>query len=141
MILSVRRTEVFRDATLGVMQCGSDTFFCVEHTLLSGRPLQASRCGQYALNVDVRGLWFDDEQGRKVRVQGGHDIRKYREPVVLVGANLRENRLYDTAMAMDRLMLLIASSKTLHQFQIELLDPEEMRYGEAGGKPWQAQWD
>lgn len=61
--------------------------------------------------------------------------------MILVGADLRENRLYDTTVAMDRLMLLLATSSKASQFQIELLDPKEMRYGEVGGKPWQAQWD
>lgn len=140
VILSIYRDLIYRDCTLGLMVCGQDSFFCCEHTLLSGKQLRATRAGQYSLKIDLRGLWFSDDQERQVRIQAGSDIRRYREPVILVGANMRENRLYDTTLAMDRLMFLMANTAKLSQFQIELRDPQEIRYGEEGGKPWLARW-
>lgn len=142
MILSIYRDLIYRDCTLGLLVCGSDSFFCMEHTLLSGKTLRATRAGQYELKIDVRGLWFPDDQGRKVRIQAGRDVSRYAEPVVLVGANLRENRLYDTTMAMDRLFFLLANTGKQGQFQIEIRDPQEMRYGDEGGKAsWLARWE
>lgn len=142
MILSVYRDLIYRDCTLGLLVCGQDSFFCMEQTLLSGKSLRASRAGQYQLKVDVRGLWFTDEQNRVVRIQAGRDIRRYTDPVILVGANMRENKLYDTTLAMDRLMVLMAQSPKAGGFQVELRNPPEMRYGDEGGRlSWQAQWD
>lgn len=141
VILSIYRDLIYRYCTLGLLVCGQDSFFCMEHTLLSGKPLRATRAGQYELKIDVRGLWFTDDHDRNVRIQAGSDIRRHAEPVILIGANVRENRLYDTAMAMDRLLFLMSNAKRLSQFQIEIRDPQEMRYGEEGGKPsWLPQW-
>lgn len=141
MILTIYRDLIYRDCTLGLMVCGSDSFFCMEHTLLSGKKLRATRAGQYPLKADVCGLWFPDEQERAVRLQAGRDIRRYTEPVVLVGASVRENKLYDTTVAMDRLIMLMVQSKRTGGFQIEMRDPQEIRYGEEGGRPsWLPQW-
>lgn len=133
MILSIYRDEIFRDCTLGLLVLGQDSFFCMEHTLLSGKTPRATRAGQYPLHIDVRGLYFQDDTERVVRVQAGSDIRKYKEPVVLVGANLSGNRLYDTTAAMDRLLVKMAAVPHAHPFQIELRDPEELRYGAPKG--------
>lgn len=131
MILSIYRDVIYRDCTLGLLVCGQDSFFCMEHTMLCGKSPRAIRAGQYPLHVDVRGLYLKDVHDNVVRIQGGCDVNRYREPVILVGANLYENRLYDTTLAMDRLMLILARSATGHgQFQIELRDPSDMRYGE-----------
>lgn len=130
MIVTVQRTEVRRDCTLGIIACGSDMFFCMEHTTLRGFPMRATRAGQYALHADVCGLYFQDDSNTTVRIDFGRTVKGLAYPVVLIGCVVRENKLYDTSIAADRLYSLIFGKPNNAQIELRDVDPAMLNSGD-----------
>lgn len=128
MLITVQRTEVMRTCTLGIITAGDDTFFCMEHSLLRGMQPRATRAGQYEIHADVMGLYFVDSKDEVVRIDFGQRIERLRYPIILVGCEIKENRLYDAAIAADRLYSLIVKDPV--NTQIDIRDPDFKQLGE-----------
>lgn len=136
MLITVQRTEVLRECTLGIISAGHDTFFCMEHSMLRGMQPRATREGQYEIHADIAGLYFVDPSDQVVRIDFGSRIERLRYPIILVGCEIKENRLYDAAIAADRLYSLIVHDAS--NTQIDIRDPLPDR-GWQGEMTWRSE--